>query len=638
MYALNQRNAIFVSVLVIALLIWGSCAPAISPAPSTTATPAPSIPPEVAQNTGGWPLANYDYSNTRCTTESMINSTNVKDLGVDWAFPISGAAKGNPVIAGGVVYYQDFNRDVIAIDVYGNLKWQKRYDNPSPDPKGVSLGWGKVFVPSDVNSVAALDINTGQELWVKRIFGNATELVNIQPVAFKGMVFVSTTTAGLTEHTIGGNVGTIFALDEKTGNTEWSFDTADSKDVWGNPGINGGGGCYFPAAIDTDTSTMYWATAGPAPFPGTAEFPNGSSRLGPNLYTDSVLALDAVQGKLKWFYQVYPHDLFGYSMSMPPILAAATVGGIQQDIVIASGEMGNVYAFNRKTGKLLWDTAVGRHENDKLTELPSGVTRVYPAAQGGIGTPMAFSEGILYAAVNDMYADFTPSTYSPQSVLNASSEIVAINVETGKPIWETNFDSASASPVTVVNDLVFVGTLDGKVRALSRITGEEVWEYSASPDTATGWLAVSGDTIVLVANVEGIPSLVALRLAAHEPKVIVVSPINDSWIPPEADLTITVEVSNFKLTDAIGAANIPGEGHLIYYNNVDAPTTPGAPAFSAPGTFAMSADTIYTWRNLAMNEEGGYGFWVQLVNNDNTPLVPPVLAAVVVNMIGFHPD
>lgn len=215
---------------------------------------------------------------------------------------------------------------------------------------------------------------------------------------------------------------------------------------------------------------------------------------------------------------------------------------------------------------------------------------------------------------------------------------MAINVETGEPIWETNFDSAGTSPVTVVNDLVFIGTLDGKVHALNRVTGEEVWQYAASPDTATGWLAVSGDMVVFVANVEGIPSLIALRLGAHEPKVIVVSPVNDSWIPPENDLTIMVEVVNFKLTDTIGAANVPGEGHLIYYNNVDAPTTPGEPAFSAPGTYAVAADNYYTWRNLAMIEEGGYGFWVQLVNNDNTPLVPPVLGAVVVNMIGFNPD
>jgi hypothetical protein len=99
-------------------------------------------------------------------------------------------------------------------------------------------------------------------------------------------------------------------------------------------------------------------------------------------------------------------------------------------------------------------------------------------------------------------------------------------------------------------------------------------------------------------------------------------------------------VFNFKLTggSSISGPNSPGEGHLIFYKNVDTPTTAGQTAFTSPGTFAVTAKTFHTWQNVPINDEGGYGFWVQQVNNDNTPLDIPVLAVVDINMMGFHPD
>ncbi len=90
------------------------------------------------------------------------------------------------------------------------------------------------------------------------------------------------------------------------------------------------------------------------------------------------------------------------------------------------------------------------------------------------------------------------------------------------------------------------------------------------------------------------------------------------------NISVMVQVSNFNLVDKIGQANVPGEGHLIYYLNVQPPTTPGQPALSAPGTYAASPATSYTWTGLF---EGVWTFSVELVNNDNTPLVPPVVAS-----------
>ena len=90
-----------------------------------------------------------------------------------------------------------------------------------------------------------------------------------------------------------------------------------------------------------------------------------------------------------------------------------------------------------------------------------------------------------------------------------------------------------------------------------------------------------------------------------------------------ADIDISVDVNNFKpFADKIGQASIPGEGHFIYYFNVNPPTTPGKPALTKEGTYAITADSIASWLAVLPGE---YDIWVQLVNNDNSPLEPPVI-------------
>ncbi len=91
------------------------------------------------------------------------------------------------------------------------------------------------------------------------------------------------------------------------------------------------------------------------------------------------------------------------------------------------------------------------------------------------------------------------------------------------------------------------------------------------------------------------------------------------------NITVTVEVTNFQLVDKLGQANVSGQGHLHYFLDVDAPTTPGQPAVTAPGTYAATASTSYTWPNVT---GGQHKFSVELINNDHTPLVPPVVASV----------
>ena len=405
----TNRKWLLVLTLIIALLVPAAC----------TSTPAvPAIPPEVTQYAKDWPLPNKDYANTRATTDATINSGNVKNLGVAWAIPlpgqgIFGAASTTPIIMGNTVYFQDLGNNIFAIDLAtGAIKWKKLYNESNIGPNGVAVGWGKVFGSADPYNMAALDINTGNQLWLSPISNQPTTGTDIQPGVYGGLVLTSTvpgSSAG--DFYSGGGIGTIYALDQATGKIVWSFDTVDSPDIWGNKDVNSGGGCWYTPAVDLNTNTLYWGISNPAPWPGTKEFPNGSSRPGPNLYTDSMVALDGKTGKLLWYTQVYPHDNYDYDLQIAPILASGNINGKQQDIVIGAGKMGRVVAFNRQTGAILWETFVGMHQNDQLANLPAdNVTRVYPGSLGGVETPMAYADGVVYVPVNNLYNDYTPSS------------------------------------------------------------------------------------------------------------------------------------------------------------------------------------------------------------------------------------
>lgn len=476
-----------------------------------------TIPQEVIKSSKDWPLPNKDYSNTRAAFDSQINSSNVQSLGVAWYYPIADGVASNPLILGNTVYIQDLKSNIIALDkANGSLKWKKDYNLSVLGPNGVAAGYGKVFAAGGYYNLVALDMNSGREIWSRNLSNKNTVGIAIQPLVYDNIVYVSTE-AGETTSPLdpAGGAGVLYAIDQATGNVVWSFDTVDSRDIWGNPEVNYGGGTYMPPAIDVKAGTVYWGTTNSAPVPGTKDYPNGSSRPGPNLYTNSMLALNHSTGKLLWYTQVYPHDMFNYSLVISPVLAQANINGILQNIVVGSGKTGRVYAFNRSTGAILWEAVVGIHQNDQLAFLPEGRTRVYPGSEGGVETAMAFAEGTIYVPVNNMYADVTPTDYFVGNFSNATGELVAIQADTGKILWDKQFDSMAIGTATVVNDLVFTATASGNIYAFKCRTGEEAWTYNAAPGV-NGWPAISGDAIIFLAGKGSTPALMAFKLPGAE--------------------------------------------------------------------------------------------------------------------------
>lgn len=471
-----------------------------------------------AELTGsGYP--GLDLANTRLVEGSNIDRKTTPELEVAWTLPLTaqstfGSYSGSPVAANGVLYSQDLESDVQAIDIEsGEVLWTKKYGQIDQGPNGVVVQEGKVFGATPT-AVFALDQKTGKQLWKTEIIRNPAEAIDMAPGFDGGLVYVSTVPTNASAEYPAGGVGTLWALDGKTGKKEWHFDTVP-QGLWGKPKVNSGGGVWYPPSFDEE-GAMYFGTGNPAPFPGVEGEPWGQSRPGANLYSDSLVKLNAKTGKMQWYYQATPHDLYDWDFQNSPILASA--GG--RELAIGSGKSGLVIAVDAKTGKPVWKTAVGEHnghDEDGVKAMkgqtPKGGT-VAPGNLGGVIAPLAANATTLFVPVVNHPVEVTGGTKIAENSPLAG-EFVALDIKTGKQLWSVELEGAAFGSPVVVNDMVFFATFDGTVHGLDAKTGGEVWQGALPAASNTGVL-VSGDTLIVPA---GLPTqegqqaeIVAFRL------------------------------------------------------------------------------------------------------------------------------
>ena len=341
-----------------------------------------------------------------------------------------------------------------------------------------------MFADAGTNGVLALDENTGKQLWRRRLTTTATLGVDIQPTVFDGTVFAATVPVSVNGIYTPGDRGALYAIDAATGRVRWSFDTVQG-DLWGNPKVNSGGGAWYPPAIDTRRRIVYFGTANPAPFPGTAQYPNGTSRPGDNLYTDSVVALDVGTGKLDWYHQVTAHDL--YDRDQVHVMLAHLADG--REVVISAGKSGEVLGLDPATGRVLWQRPVGTHEHD-TDRVTAGPDRGVP---GNLRRRAHTTGDRRRHGLRRDRQRAGPSCRRTRSCTSAASsapttgEVVADRRRHGKVVWDTKVPGDPLGGATVVNDLVFTALLDGTVVALRRDTGQIVWKYKTGGGI-NGWL------------------------------------------------------------------------------------------------------------------------------------------------------
>jgi outer membrane protein assembly factor BamB len=342
---------------------------------------------------------------------------------------------------------------------------------------------------------------------------SATEGVDVQPQVVGKEVIASTVPVNLTGFYDGGARGFVEALDERTGRLSWAFDTVASANLWGNPAVNSGGGSWYPPSFSSAAGLIYVGVANPGPFVGSPQYPNGSSRPGPNLYTDSTVALRIANGRLVWYHQAHAHDLFDrdfvHTMVVP---VPASAGRPATSVVIGAGKGGVVIGMNPASGRQLWRTPVGRHMNDDLTALP-GPTEILPGTFGGVLTPPASAHGRVFVATLN-----APDTLSPDKTAyfggktgTMPGEVVALDARTGGKLWDTAVPGDPTGGVTLVNNLVLTATLQGTVLGLSMSTGRIVWRTQA-PGGIDGWMSVAGSTVIVPVGFAKPPTIWALRL------------------------------------------------------------------------------------------------------------------------------
>ena len=476
---------------------------------------------ETSFDGSGYP--NGDLANSR-DAKGPIKVANVSELTTAWTAPIKGESSfgsyaSSPIVSKGVVYSQDLASNVQAINAdSGEVLWTKSFESPSLGPNGLVVQEGKVFGTTS-SSAFALDQETGKQLWTTSLVRNEVEGINLAPGYDKGIVYASTVPANAASLYEPGGVGILWALDAKTGKKLWHFDTVP-KDLWGHPEINSGGGVWYTPAFDSKGG-MYFGVGNPAPFPGTEGHPWGSSRPGPNLYTNSIVKLDAKSGKLDWFFQLNPHDLYDWDLQGPPILIDS--GG--RELVVAAGKVGFVIALDAKSGKLVWKTAVGKHnghDEDGLLAMRGETSKlktpfeIYPGNLGGVIAPMSTDGTHVFAPVVNHPVTLASGTEIEEASPVNSGEIVALNVKDGSLAWKHEFPVAPAFGATsVTNDLVFATTYDGKVYAFDTGSGRPAWQEQLPAGTNAG-VVIEGDTVIAPAGVaaaEGqTPQLVAYRL------------------------------------------------------------------------------------------------------------------------------
>jgi alcohol dehydrogenase (cytochrome c) len=464
-----------------------------------------------------WPSYNGQTAGSRYSQLTQINKSNVGRLVPKWTFslPNTPPLQVTPVVVDGVMYVTSANQ-CYAIDAgSGRRIWH--YSRPRTRGlignaaggvnRGVAVAGDRVFMVTDHAHIIALNRSTGALLWETEMADwrqnyNATGA----PLVIGNLVISGS--AGGDE----GVRGFLAAFDQATGKEVWRFWTVPAP---GEPGSETwqGGGIAHPGATtwltgtyDPELDTIYWPTGNPTPDL------YGDDRKGDNLYSDSVVALDAKTGKLKWYFQFTPHDVWDYDAQETPALIDANWQGKPRKLLVQANRNGFFYVLDRIDGKFLFGTkyvknvtwasglsAEGRPIRLPDTEPTLEGRRVCPSLEGAsnwYSTSFNPATGLYYVQTNDKCGVFTKIPmewaagrgYMGGSFVQAPDEpaqrvLRAIDIQTGKIAWEL----PQPGPVTswggvlsTAGGVVIFGDDSGSLTAADASNGKPLWTFQAN--------------------------------------------------------------------------------------------------------------------------------------------------------------
>jgi alcohol dehydrogenase (cytochrome c) len=474
-----------------------------------------------------WLTYSGGYSSQRYSLLKQVDPGNVKNLELKWVFQVQSLQKfeTTPLVVDGIMYLTQSPNDIVAVDARtGRAFWVYHYvPSPAARPccgivnRGVAILGDTLFMATVDAHLVAVDAQNGHAIWnVKLAEPAAGYAMTMAPLVVKDKVIVGVA---------GGEFGVrgfIAAFEAKTGKQAWHFDTIPDPDQPGNDSWrardweHGGGAVWMTGSYDPDLNLTYWGTGNPGP-----DF-NAKQRLGDNLYSDSVLALDADTGKMKWYFQFTPHDPYDYDSVQVPVLANANWDGSPRKLMLWGNRNGFFYVFDRSNGKFLsghpfvkvnWASGLDSNGRPITTPQPPGMP-TYPGIQGGTNwysPSYSPHTGLFYVSTWEGYATvfagvdaeykegtrFTggantspiPGADNPagirQGPINTYTEalghggVVAIDPSTGEKKWKYELHDVNTSGIlTTASDLVFVGGREGYFQALDARTGNLLWKQN----------------------------------------------------------------------------------------------------------------------------------------------------------------
>jgi alcohol dehydrogenase (cytochrome c) len=485
-----------------------------------------------------WLTYSGDYGARRFSPLDGITPANVAGLKPVWVHQIRepGLIETTPLVADGVMYLTEPPSTVTALDARtGRTLWSWSRALPAEVkaigfPKvnrGAALLGDSVFVGTIDAHLVALDARTGVVRWDSVVADNALGYaITSAPLAVDGKIVIGVS---------GGEAGIrgfLDAYDARSGERLWRLHTIPGPgepghETWGKESWKTGGGpTWLTGSFDPALNLLYWGVGNPGP-----DW-NGDVRPGDNLYTCSLLAVDASTGRRKWHFQFTPHDTHDWDSNQIPVLFDGTVKGRPRKLVAVANRNAFYYLLDRETGEFLLGTpyakqtwAKGLDEKGRPVLLPGTEptvegTLVYPSLQGATNwfSP-SFSPRtrLFYVAVREMGAYYFKgeAEYVPGEPFMAGGEqtltgdkaygaVRALEAETGKLRWEFRLHSPPWSGVlSTAGGLVFGGTNEGQVFALDAATGEVRWRFQTGGAVRSNPMAFSVDGAPRVAISSG---------------------------------------------------------------------------------------------------------------------------------------
>ena len=493
------------------------------------AAPSAGGPDQMALNAAAsstdWLVHNHDYSGTRYSPLDQITAANASRLGAVCIFQVGQPDnfQTNPIVYDGTMFVTT-RTSTMALDaatcrekwrhtwqVKGGEGWQRN--------RGVAIKDGRLIRATPDGYLLALSADRGQLLWARHVAKlEEGETFTMAPTVFEDLVLVGP--AG-SENNVQGWVGA-FRLSD--GAPVWRFNTVPKPgepgyDTWKNPAqIPMGGGAVWAAfSLDTATGEVHIGVTNPAP-----DLPV-HLRQGENLYTNSVLVLDARTGSLRWHRQLVPNDSHDWDVTHATPIYTAMINGARKRLLATAGKDGMLRAVDRDTHAVVFETPVTTREN---ANVPVGLSpiRACPGVLGGVewnGPAFNPRSNLLYVPAVDWCTTFAAfeqvrnipgklymgGTVDLDPPAKAQGWVTAVDASTGDVRWKYRSPRPMVAAVTTTaGDVLFTGELTGDFLALDARSGDVLYRFNTGGPMGGGIVTYAVDGRQYVAAASGSPS------------------------------------------------------------------------------------------------------------------------------------